>query len=210
MSLDEVAVITGDVISSRRHEQQYWMPALKSVLSHFGQENFDWALYRGDAFQIFIHDAPSAFESAMLIKAGMRAHKGLDVRLAMGVGTVDVRAPQIGESNGPAFVRAGSLVEELDSMRTTLAVRSANQAFDEFMNASLGLAAAIMDKWLPNYAQAVACSVQHSGETQVQLAKRLGIAQNTLSERLGRAHYRALRDFERAFRQAIQPLGQGD
>jgi len=53
-----IAVITGDVISSRQSGPEVWMPALKSILARFGEQPSDWEIHRGDAFQLMIICTP--------------------------------------------------------------------------------------------------------------------------------------------------------
>lgn len=197
------AVITGDVIGSRKSGPSIWMPALKSVLDEFGNNPEDWDIYRGDAFQLLINDPCSALNITMRIKAGFKATHGLDIRMAIGIGKVDFRSQRIGESSGEAFILSGALVEELESMHTTLALSSPWPSFTEDFNASLAMAAALMDRWLPNYAQAMSAYLAQPALTQRELGDTLGLAQNTLSERLTRAYRRELVQFEQTFRRRL-------
>lgn len=197
------AVITGDVIASRRSGPAKWLPHLKHVLAQFGRSPECWDVYRGDAFQLLLNSPEEVLWVAMRIKAGFKSEKGLDLRMAMGLGRMDFHTQSVGESSGEAFVNAGALVENLDVRRSTLAVATPWPDFDGEMNASLALAAALMDKWLPNYAEAVAAFMATPGLTQRALGDKLGIAQNTLSERYSKAQKRALLAFEAVFRQKL-------
>lgn len=198
------AVITGDVVSSRVSGPEVWMPALKAVMSEFGQNPEDWDIHRGDAFQLLLPHASDAFYTAMQIKAGFKRTKGLDLRMAIGVGELSFRAKTVGESSGSAFIHSGALLDALEQRHETLAIASLWPDLDESLNAGMGLAAALMDKWLPNYAQAMASYLAEPSLTQQALSKKLGIAQNTLSERQTKAHRRELMAFNDYFKKAIR------
>ena len=198
--MDFCAVITGDVIGSRKRGPDKWMPALKGVLSQFGDTPTDWDIYRGDGFQVKVKDPSDGLITALKIKSGLKSNQGLDARMAIGIGDMTYESSRVGESSGDAFVFSGALVEKLDGMHVTLAVATPWPNFDIDMNMSLALAAALMDRWLPNYAKAISAHLAHPELTQVQLGDTLGLAQNTLSERLSRAHKRELMQFEKVFR----------
>lgn len=198
------AVITGDVIGSRLSGPNRWLPHLKQVLSQFGDSPLHWDIYRGDAFQLQLARPEELLWVAMRIKSGFKSQKGLDVRMAMGIGRVDFRAPSVGECSGEVFVRAGALIDQLKSLRATLAIATPWLDIDTDINASLNLAAALMDRWLPSYAEAMAAYLSAPGLTQEALGDKLKIAQNTLSERHTKAHKRALMQYEAVFRQKIE------
>lgn len=42
-----IAVITGDVINSRKSPSALWQDSLKGVLAEYGMNGPDWELYRG-------------------------------------------------------------------------------------------------------------------------------------------------------------------
>lgn len=198
------AVITGDVIGSRKVGPKVWMPALKRVLDSFGKSPRDWDIHRGDAFQLLCEQPASALATVMMIKAGFKANRGLDARMSIGIGSVSFESKRIGESSGDAFVRSGALVDQLEDLHTTIALSSPWPELDAELNASLALAAALMDRWLPNYAQAMYAFLRQPELTQVALGDKLGLAQNTLSERLTKANRKQLMQFERVFQQRLQ------
>lgn len=201
-----IAVITGDVISSRQSGPEVWMPALKSILARFGEQPSDWEIHRGDAFQLMIETPSLALSTAMAIKAGFKSTPGLDLRMAIGIGSLSFRSKRVGESSGDAFIHSGALVDKLDNMHTTLAVSSPWADFDDDVNPSLALAAALMDRWLPSYAESIAAYLAEPELTQQQLGDKLGIAQNTLSERQTKAYRRQLVKFEEIFRNKLNHL----
>lgn len=205
------AAITGDVIGSKRLDQDLWISRLKRILSELVKNDNDWELFRGDSFQILLDRPENALRTAMQIKAEFKSHKNHDVRMAIGVGDIHYRAERVGESNGTALIRAGALIDVLPSLHTTLAISTAWPDFDKYSNPSLAMAAALMDKWLPNYAEAAAIVLKFPELKQIEQAKLLGIKQNTLSERLTRSYKRELLGFEEIFQQnMLKYLEEGE
>tara|TARA_B110000305_G_C19373082_1_gene605540 strand:- start:790 stop:930 length:141 start_codon:yes stop_codon:yes gene_type:complete len=45
-----IAVITGDIINSRKGEVERWIGPLKETLNRYGVEPKNWEIYRGDSF----------------------------------------------------------------------------------------------------------------------------------------------------------------
>ena len=79
-----VAVITGDIINSRKGKVESWIDSLKEVLNQYGREPKNWEIYRGDSFQLSLH-AEKAILAAIHIKSTIKQSKALDVRIAIGV-----------------------------------------------------------------------------------------------------------------------------
>lgn len=205
------AVILGDVINSRKLDQTLWLPKLKEALSGVGESPKDWDIYRGDAFQLVIDDPMLILQHAIRIKAEFKCRKGFDVRMAIGIGQVDVRAERVSESNGQAFVLAGQLIDQLSKRNTSLALASPWSEFNAQANASLAMAAVLMDRWLPNYAEVVAWALKEPQMNQKTLGEKMGITQNTVSERQSRAYKKVLLDYEAQFKKslAVYLIGAG-
>ncbi|MCP5273978.1 MAG: transcriptional regulator [Burkholderiales bacterium] len=211
MALERIAVITGDVISSKTVATEAWLTQLKSVLNGLGQEPQNWQIYRGDSFQLEIASAETVLEAALLIKATLKTVKGIDVRMGIGIGTKSYAATQVTESNGEAFVYSGEAFESLAKQKMTMAIKSPWPEFDEEINVLLKLALTFMDKWLVNYAEVIRASLLHKTLSQKELGAKMHIAQNTVSDRQSRAHKEEVLAFERLFRKKItQYMGLQD
>jgi hypothetical protein len=182
------AVITGDVINSKRMPAPDWLPHLKRELRAWGREPKAWQIYRGDSFQLEIPSVQDSLEAAVLIKAGMKRLKGLDVRLAIGIGEKSHAGEKVTESNGEAFVYSGQVFDRLKKQKVNMAIKSPWDAFDEKINVMLRLALTFMDRWLVNHAEVIALSLRNKELSQKQLGSQLNIAQNTVSDRMARAH----------------------
>lgn len=195
-----VGVITGDIINSRKISPDIWLEVIKEALGIWGNSPEQWEIYRGDSFQLEIEDAKDALKAAIQIKSAVKSLKGMDVRMAVGIGDKTYSARKVSESNGSAFVNSGELVEDLKKNRRNLAVRSNDSRFNTEMNLYLKLALIFMDRWSDIAAETVRVALLHPDESQEGLAGMLGnIKQNTVSTRLKRAHFEETLELIRIF-----------
>ncbi|WP_136465806.1 transcriptional regulator [Flagellimonas onchidii] len=180
------AVITGDIINSRKDSPEAWLTNLKKVLNTHGKEPKQWEIYRGDSFQLEI-SPEKALKTAIHIKASLKQKKGIDVRMSIGLGGKDYHAEKVTESNGSAFVFSGECFENLK--KQTLAIKSGNEAFDTQINLMLQLASLTMDAWLPATSRVVKTALEHPKSNQKELAALLEKSQSNISEALIRAGF---------------------
>ncbi|UFH34776.1 transcriptional regulator [Flavobacterium acetivorans] len=196
------AVITGDVINSRKVASALWMTDLKAVLDSYGKEPKDWEIYRGDSFQLVV-EAVDALEIAFVIKATVKQHKLLDVRMAIGIGTIDYKTHKITESNGSAFVNSGECFEGL--RKQTLGIQTPWPVFDKTFNLILQLTAMFSDNWTSTSAQILKEALQNPTINQNQLASVLNKkSQSSISASLKRAGYEELKNVIAFYKQEIE------
>lgn len=197
------SVITGDIInSSSSSEPQEWLAALRRALGELGKEPETWEIFRGDSFQAEVQDIGRALLFAIRIKATIKCIKGLDVRIAIGLGEKSYASPRITEANGPAFVHSGQLFERLK--KQNLAIKTPWPDVDSQINLLLSLALLTMDNWTPNSAEAMKMAIDMPGATQMELAKKMKLSQASISERLSRAGYEEIMQMDRRYRELVQ------
>ncbi|UXP31622.1 SatD family protein [Reichenbachiella agarivorans] len=196
-----IAVITGDIVNSRKVEPKEWMPLLKSTLAYYGQEPSDWEIYRGDSFQLIL--APKeALKAAFHLKASIKQFKSLDLRLSIGIGQREYDAPKITESNGEAFVNSGAGFENL-TKRRTLIIHTPWPAFDQQMNLYIDLTLLTMNNWPASRAQIIKTALEHPDWKQQEIADYLNKTQSTVSESLGKSGYEEILRLEKMYRELI-------
>jgi hypothetical protein len=184
-----VAVITGDIINSKRNNPKTWLKVLKKELEKAGKSPKTWDVYRGDSFQLLVNNPEDALLTAIKIKASLKSIKNTNVRMSVGIGDITYTAPKITESNGTAFVHSGEKFELLKKEKQNLAIKSDWPAFDKDMNLFLKLASIAMDNWTTNAAEIVYTTLENPGKLQEELGRIVGIKQNAISNRLKRAYY---------------------
>lgn len=196
------AVITGDIINSRKVSSTIWLGDLKAILNQYGSEPKDWEIYRGDSFQLLVA-ADDALEIALLIKATIKQHKELDVRMAIGLGTVDYFADKITESNGIAFINSGECFENLK--KQTLGIQTPWEEFNTTFSVLLPFMLMIADNWTSTSAEILKKALENSDSNQNQLATALNRkSQSSISSSLKRAGYEELKNMIAFYKQEIK------
>jgi len=197
------SIITGDIINSKGSSPKAWLTALKTILSHYGSNPAQWEIYRGDSFQLEV-TPNKALEACLLIKATIKQFKNLDVRLAIGIGNKTFDSEKITESNGTAFVNSGECFEALK--KTTLAIKSPINSFDQPLNIMLELALLTINYWSSTSATLVKTALEHPELNQKKLADLLEKTQGNISQGLKRAGFDELSKLLEYYKKQIQTL----
>jgi len=199
------SVITGDIINSRGlDDPNTWMTGLKELFETVGPGPQTWDIYRGDSFQLEVKEPELLFMTALRIKATIKSVKGIDVRMAMGIGEKQYVAERITESNGEAFLYSGELYEKLKNEKLNMAVRSPWPGWDTEMNLYFKLALIAMDQWKSKTSQLVKIALAHPEKGQQEIADLLGIQQAAVSQGLKRSHLHELMECDVIFRKKLK------
>ena len=211
-----VAIITGDIIASRKLvNQEKWLSPLKNLLATWGDSPKDWKLDRGDSFQVEITNIEDVLKKALEIKALIKqvapidehnTISTIDVRLAIGIGEKTYSGESISESNGSAFINSGEKFDVLKKENVTLGIKTPWQEFDEEINLYLKLAGTFMDKWSVSSAEIMQIILNNPNTTQEVIGAKLGIQQSGVSRRWNRANANEILEVEKIFRKKINTL----
>jgi len=183
-----IAVLTGDIINSRKAKSpKEWHDLLRHALTDVSIKN-RWEIFRGDSFQAELSQPEKALKAAIYIKACIKTIKGLDVRIAIGIGSKDYVSVKVSESYGDAYLFSGDKFEDLKRDKQNLSLKTGDEIFDEDFNLFFKLALIIMDDWTPNSAILIKTLFENESLSQKELGNLLGISQSSVSERYNRAH----------------------
>ncbi len=185
------AVITGDIVNSRKEITKTWMPLLKETFNEFGNQTTQWEIFRGDMFQLKV-EAKKALYTAIYIKASLKMLNNMDVRMGIGIGTETYNSDRITESNGTAYINSGDAFEKLKRKKISLVTPWSN--FNSNWNLYLKLASLTMDNWTAKSAEAFLYAIKNPNLNQKELSQILGVTQSTVSENLNRSGYYQLSD----------------
>lgn len=198
------SVITGDIIKSRNFENKdLWLNQLKSSLSLLSSNNSFYEIYRGDSFQLEHRDYLDSFFAAVYLKACIKSIKGLDVRIAIGIGKKTYQGKTVSESNGEAFIFSGETLETLKKDKQNLKIKTSDFDLNKELNLYFRLALIAMDNWTVNSAEIVKLSLENSNMIQSELAKLVGISQDAVSKRQKRAYWDEIKELDILYRHKI-------
>lgn len=205
-----IAILTGDMIASRKQfDTNLWLLPLKAWLAlHFGEQGIAWDIYRGDSFQLKLSRPAEVLKTAIQIKSMLKQTKGIDVRIAIGIGNENYTSQKIMESQGSAFIRSGELVDNLKKRKQSMAISTGNENLDDEVNLIIRLLLLTLDHWSP--AEASLASLIFAKTQPIHVyAQTLGISISTTSERKKRAHLQEIIDAEQFIRSKIESYEKG-
>ena len=192
-----VAIITGDLINSRKIGADIWMQKLKNELKEWGEDGKDWEIYRGDSFQVRIKAPAQVLYVALLLKSAIKSIAPLDIRMGLGIGNENYSTDRLLENYGSAYIYSGEVFEELHKQQRIM-FRSDSEELNQEINLLLRLGLTIMDNWSVNSARMVYLAFKNPSKNQTELGVMENISQNSVSARLTRANYdeiKALLDY---------------
>lgn len=198
-----IAIITADIINSRKITSEKWLETLQSILDKYGKNPLNWEIYRGDSFQLEI-PVVKALEAAFRIKSTIKQFKLLDVRMAIGIGEVNYRSDNIMTSNGSAFIHSGECFGNLE--KRTLGIKTPWEKFNHKMNVMLQLACLTADKWSVISSKTVAYHLVHPLVSQRKAALAFKKSQGRVSESLQRAGFKEIKQLIDYYAEEIQTL----
>lgn len=202
------AVITGDLVESRRINDDDIEKVIKSLKDTFEEINRvllngkgTFEIYRGDSFQGLIPQPELALLVAIIIRARLRTytpsfampvrHKTdkpilyaySDARIAIGIGAIRYNAGRITESQGEAFQNSGNSFDALSKENERLAIVTPWENINNELAIECKLADALISTWTASTAEAMYHHLLY-GTNQKDLATKFEITQPGVHKRL--------------------------
>jgi hypothetical protein len=198
-----IAIITGDIIHSKKTAAEIWLPVLEKSLSEFGEKPVFFDIYRGDSFQLETKIENTLIAVLHIISAIKQLPK-VDVRMSIGIGEKEYQGKSITTSNGSAFVNSGESFEQLGKKKLgikTPVIKSTNQ-----LQAELQLVRALTEKWTANMCETILCLLNNPKLNQTEIAEILGKPQSQISRELKAASFYEIMDYVKTANQKFQDL----
>lgn len=199
------SVITGDIVNSSNldtQERALVLEFLKELFISFEKQEgrianlqSNYAIARGDSFQVIFQNSQNSFRYSILLRAGLRSlfQKDLDelcdARISIGIGTVDYWGDTISESDGDAFRCSGRNLDKAKNRRRFL-IELDDKELNEELNVYLMLLDAIINDWTYSRSQIVYEKLLEP--KQLNIAKKMGLSASAISKRLNSAHWDAI------------------
>ena len=146
--------------------------------------NIDYEWYRGDAFQVKTKEIFNSLRIALLIKFWIKSFereskKSYDVRLSLGIGTIELDKKELSLSDGEAFRISGRNLDSLKSNKQTFIVDS-NDLNSNALRIESVLLNAIIDNITPIQSKVLFYKLK--GFKEEEIAKQLKLAQSTVNQ----------------------------
>ncbi len=195
-----IAVLTGDIINSRKVNSEDWLPKLKDFFIKVTNNLEKWEIYRGDSFQLQVK-VEEALITAICIKALIKTNSKIDVRISIGIGDVSFKGKKVIESYGTAFINSGEAFEKLKN--NTLIIKTPFEEIDNYFNPIFKLLSFIIDNWKPVTSETVFYALMNRGLLQKEIAERLEKDKTTVNRALKRGAYEEIVEIIDLFNQKI-------
>ena len=190
-------VITADLVSSTSQkpglnisEELRWVFRNLTTFLDPGTLVLPFEISRGDSFQGVLGGVKSSLLAALYLRCSIRQSLDLDVRQAIGIGTIEkIAGMSTGTSSGEAFLRSGRLLDAMNQRRfnSRLLVSTSDDAFDREFNALLTVFDAIVRRWTTRECEAVLLKLHNWNQTDI--ADYLQINQSAVHKRLKSADF---------------------
>lgn len=195
-----IAVITGDIIDSRKIEKKKFDELIYGIdrIFHDIEKNLDidikWDIWRGDSFQARIGNPENAMLVAILIRAGLKSNKYnedadlWDARISIGIGEENSNNNQVSRSYGSAYISSGESLSEISS-KCRLTVNIPNAFINEVLDVSSFLVDGYISDWTKKQAEAMYYYLLYDKRQEI-IADKLNISQVAVSKRISKFNRR--------------------
>jgi len=213
------AVITGDLIDSTKytiHDLDLVLDTLNHEFKVLCQQHqsADFKIFRGDSFQGITLEPGDALYLSLAIKSAINKLKltakkpsGLpDLRIAIGVGSVNLKRSSILESNGEAFQYSGKTLDTMKGDYPRLLLKTVNKEFDEEFNVHFSLLDSVTSKWSRESAEVVYYVLR--GYKEREIAEELGIYQSAVNQRKKAANWDSIALLLKRFKNVISSFNE--
>ncbi|HEY9185648.1 MAG TPA: hypothetical protein VIM94_10005 [Salegentibacter sp.] len=198
-----IAVLTADLIDSTHYSEPLMSRVMTVLKEEFidiekTQPSSDFNIYRGDSFQGVLKDPAEALVVMLQLKTAIlrisTTKKGklreADLRIAIGIGSLDYRGNTIEESNGQAFQFSGRSLDKMKYESRKTRLKTPNEHINGEFDASLFLFDEITDRWSTASAEVIYFLLK--GLKEKEIATALGISQSAVNQRKKAAGWEAV------------------
>ena len=211
MTLGNVAILTGDIVGSRKIGAEGTAAVFDALGEAFsGVEAWSGGparltRFRGDGWQAAVPDGARALRVALCVRAFLRARELPETRMGLGLGGVEtLGSSDLSDGDGPAFYAAAKMLEGMGRSRRLVL---SPEAAPPLAPAVVTLCDTLAGGWTRAQGEVLWHLLQPSPMSQTSLAADLGITQQSIADRLDAAGFAALTEALEALEDALGGAG---
>ena len=198
----KVAVLTGDLVGSRAAGDVNIAAAMEQLsrTAHKLDQNARFSRFRGDGWQMVLHEPNRALFATLLLLADLRASRlSIETRISVGIdGVQSFGTANLSDASGDAFLRSGHGLDTLPRQKR-LAITQCNPVLALWASAVFDYIEWQSRGWTVAQAEAIATALRHPNETQKKLSVRLAITRQAMQSRLTSAGWPSVQTALAAF-----------
>jgi hypothetical protein len=225
----QLGIITADIVASSKlppamREELY--TELKACMQSLKKSRWiaNFEMFRGDSLQCVAAHKEQCLRVALMVRAFMKSYiaaeekelykrkgnttKGYfqadqDIRLSIAIGPVDFyNQKNLAQSDGEAFRLSGEGLDALKGAAYRMSFKSKDSNLTEWMEPTIMLLDAVLQKWTNNQAEAVLYKLK--GRREEEISKALGITQSAVNQRLKTSQWFAIEKLLHYFEEKLK------
>jgi hypothetical protein len=207
--MGDAAVITGDLIASRKAGSSATDLAMTAISDAARCFSAPFVRHRGDGWQVLVTQPELSLRFTLLVTARLRGLNAPLSRFAVGIDEIPMRRAQsLAAETGQAFVTSGEVLDEMPK-RSVFAIASMTRPLNKMTWAAARLADQVARKWTPQQAEAMVHALSPSEPSGASIAKSLGISPAAASYRLQGASWWDIKAVVAAFEHELGENNHG-
>lgn len=202
------AVLTGDIVNSSllpSMTEELLIESLDKCLHRFPHE-----YYRGDSFQAYVEEPRMALSIALQCRAAAisfsedQMPESYDIRISIGIGTVDQPLKKLSNAKGEAFLLSGRHLDEISKVNTRLSITTTNELANAGLNILANYINSIFDHMTGRQAQVILRLLD--GDTQQKIADELKKSKSTIHQLTVSARWSEIKEQLQLFENLIKHI----
>lgn len=205
----QYAVITADLVNSTRFSSEItndWLQKLSTLLQT--DPSLKWTLapeiYRGDSFQAVLEQPEMVMRAVIICRAYIKAQGDgaieTDIRIAIGIGSIENITNRPGTSDGQAFRLSGQLADVIKNQNARIGIKLSQASI--CLDLMMDLLETLIENWTANQSETV-FNLMHNKSIN-QIAEELKISQSAASQRAKSAKWWAIEKLLQDFPEVLK------
>jgi hypothetical protein len=206
--MDNRAVLTGDIVNSTKLS-----PAAERRLTRLLGELLTGYLsefFRGDSFQVYVKKPEQALQLALLCRTAaislLKEDSPFlpDIRISIGIGTVDPPVRSLKNAKGEAFLLSGRHFDAIGKSHQRLVIAAGNPLANEGLQVIADYLNAIFESMTAKQAEVIFRLLK--GLTRQEVAAQLKKTKSTIHQLLTSGHWEEIERLLQQFKNIIHHL----
>ena len=204
------AVITADIVNSSSISKENLNKLTDRLKALIDANNARFLFYRGDSFQCYIVDPYPAYKLALQMRTEIKGFStlnpeiGTDLKISLGIGSIDTPVVKINEAMGEAFIISGRELDNLKNEGRRFIIKSENST----VNIALETISLFTDYLFNDLTVKQAEVLQYllNNRTQLEIAKTLKKSQSTINRHVQALGWSELQHLLNIYQKCIQKI----
>ena len=200
------AVLTGDIVNSTLLDPQQEKNLLK-ILQHLLTDHKN-EFFRGDSFQAYIKEPALALKIALQCRTaaiGLDPEKSpalSDVRVSIGVGTVESPVRTLATAKGEAFLLSGRALDAMSKTEGRLVIITENKIANLALGVMSDYINSIYKQMTPKQAEVIFELLK--GYSQQRVADKLNRSKSTISQHVTAGRWEEIENILNKYQEIVQ------